>query len=150
MYDYFIGLDPSFNSFGVVVLDKQGGIVDQKIISSNTKFDIEFRLVSIEEQLQFLLTFPNSCCYIEGPSYYSSGKFALQMGALHYLVRVFCLKNSILYKIISPSTLKKFVTGVGNCKKEMILLKVYQKWGVEFSDNNLADAFGLAKMAFEE
>ncbi|MGD2073064.1 MAG: hypothetical protein PVG65_06210, partial [Candidatus Thorarchaeota archaeon] len=52
--------------------------------------------------------------------------------------------------VIAPSTLKKFVTGKGNCKKELILLKVYQKFEIEFDNHNLADAFSLAKMAFEE
>jgi crossover junction endodeoxyribonuclease RuvC len=44
-------------------------------------------------------------------------------------------------------TLKKFVTGVGNAKKNEMLLKTYQAWGIEFNDDNAADAYGLAMMA---
>ncbi len=31
-----------------------------------------------------------------------------------------------------------------------MLLKVYKKWGVEFEIDDLADAYGLARMALEE
>ena len=74
----------------------------------------------------------------------------LQMGALHYYLRIFFRKKNIEYKIIAPGTLKKFVTGDGRCKKDLILLKTYKKWGIEFSINDLADAYGLARMALED
>ncbi len=72
------------------------------------------------------------------------------MGALHYLIRLIFLKKKINYKIIAPGTLKKYVAGTGVAKKELMLLKTYKKWGVEFSDNNLCDAYGLARMALED
>ena len=31
-----------------------------------------------------------------------------------------------------------------------MLLKTFKKWGVEFDDNNLCDAYGLARMALED
>lgn len=50
--------------------------------------------------------------------------------------------------IVAPTSLKKFVTGKGTgVKKEQMLLATYRKWCAEFADNNLADAFGLAKIA---
>lgn len=48
---------------------------------------------------------------------------------------------------IPPMTLKKFVTGKGNSKKQEMLLKTYQNWKVELSDDNAADAYGLARIA---
>lgn len=49
--------------------------------------------------------------------------------------------------VIAPSTLKKFVTGAGNSKgKNVMLLATYKKWGVEFSNDNLCDAYGLARL----
>jgi crossover junction endodeoxyribonuclease RuvC len=47
--------------------------------------------------------------------------------------------------IVPPTSLKKFVTGRGNAKKNEMLLGVYKQWGVEFSDDNQADAFALEK-----
>ncbi|HLN30029.1 MAG TPA: hypothetical protein VK395_19965 [Gemmataceae bacterium] len=38
---------------------------------------------------------------------------------------------------------KKFLTGKGNCDKNLILLKVFQKYGIECEDDNVADAINL-------
>jgi crossover junction endodeoxyribonuclease RuvC len=50
---------------------------------------------------------------------------------------------------IPPMTLKKFVCGKGTATKDLMLLNVYKKYGVEFSDNNATDAYGLARIASE-
>ena len=80
----------------------------------------------------------------------ANGQYALQMGALHYLLRLYLYRHTVDYKVIAPGTLKKFVTGKGNAKKDLMLLKVYKKWGEEFEVDDLADAYGLARMALEE
>jgi Holliday junction resolvasome RuvABC endonuclease subunit len=48
--------------------------------------------------------------------------------------------------LVAPTALKKFVTGRGNAKKNEILLAVYRKWGVEFANDDMADAYSLARM----
>lgn len=149
----FVGLDPSYNGFAIIVVDKNGEIVEQKLLSSNTDDEAEDRIIELEKEFKFI---PNIYCletvYIEGPSYSSQGAFVLQMGALHYYLRIFFRKKNIDYKIIAPGTLKKYVAGEGkgNAKKDLMLLKTFQKWGVAFEDNNLADAYGLARMALED
>lgn len=147
----FVGMDPSFNGFAIIVLDKDANIVEQKLIASTPKAEIEDRLMELEEAYSFI---PNILClhsvFLEGPAYLANGQFALQMGALHFMIRLMLKKRGINYHIIAPGTLKKFVTGKGNAKKDLILLKVYKKWGVEFDNDNLADAYGLARMALEE
>ena len=52
--------------------------------------------------------------------------------------------------VVSVFCLKKWVAGTGRAAKEMMLLHVYKRWGVEFKDNNLADAYGLARIAMED
>lgn len=147
----FVGMDPSFNGFAIVVLDKNANIIEKKLFSSDSKNEIEDRLIELEKGFKFI---PNIIClhsvFIEGPSYGSDGAFVLQMGALHFMVRLMFKKADIDYKVITPGTLKKFVTGTGRAKKNLILLKVYKKWGVEFDNDNLADAYSLARMALEE
>ena len=50
--------------------------------------------------------------------------------------------------IVAPSMLKKYVTGKGQgIKKNQILLNVFKKWGVEFTDDNAADSYALARIA---
>lgn len=149
----FVGLDPSYNGFGIMVLDKDATIIEQKLLTSTSKKEAEERIIELEEGFKFI---PNiaglhSVC-IEGPSYSSNGAFQLQMGALHFYLRIFLFKKNIRYKIIAPGSLKKFVAGEGKgkAKKELMLLKTYKKWNVEFEDNNLCDAYGLARMALED
>ena len=46
---------------------------------------------------------------------------------------------------VPPSTLKKFVTGKGNAKKDQMMLAIYKRWGTEFDNNDAADAYALAQ-----
>lgn len=147
----FVGIDPSYNGFAIIVIDKSGEIIEQKLLSSDSKQEADERIIDLEKEFEFI---PNiaglhSVC-IEGPSYSSNGAFVLQMGALHFYLRIFLLKKDVKFKIIPPKTLKKFVVGDGRAKKDLMLLKVYKNWGYEFDDDNLADAYGLARMALEE
>lgn len=47
---------------------------------------------------------------------------------------------------VAPTSLKKFIAGKGNAEKNTIVKEVYKRWGVDLSSDNLADAFGLAKI----
>lgn len=147
----FVGIDPSFNATGVILLDKNGDIIEQKLISSNSKESAEERLIDIRNQLSFIPIINNlKIVYFEGPSYSSNGQFALQMGALHFMTRMLFFESKVNYKIIAPGALKKFVTGKGNAKKNLMLMKVFKKWKIEFSDDNLCDAFSLAQLALND
>jgi len=147
----FVGIDPSFNSTGIIILDNDGKIVEQMNFSLKEFEKIEEKLIQFEKTISFIPKMIRlESVYIEGPSYMSSGQYVLQMGALHYLLRLFLYRHNINYKVIAPGTLKKFVTGKGNAKKDLILLKVYKRWGVEFEIDDLADAYGLARMALDD
>lgn len=149
----FAGIDPSLSGTGVIVIDNDNNIIDQKLISTkcNKKdmYDIENRILYIIKELEFLLKYQENLRFvlIEGISYGSKGEGAAQLAALNYFVRVFLLQNKICYKEATPSQLKKFVTNVGNCKKNLMLKEVYKKWGVDFNDDNLADAYSLARLS---
>lgn len=52
--------------------------------------------------------------------------------------------SKIPYITVAPGTLKKFVTGSGASKKDVMLLKVYQKFSFETTNDNIADALALA------
>lgn len=147
----FVGMDPSFNGFAIVVLDKDGEIIEQKLFGSDSKSEPEDRLIELESEFDFI---PNIVCLhsvcIEGPSYASQGAYILQMGALHFMIRIMLKRRDVPFKVVAPGTLKKFVTGDGRAKKDLMLLKVYKKWGVEFDNDNLADAYSLARLALED
>jgi crossover junction endodeoxyribonuclease RuvC len=68
-----------------------------------------------------------------------------QLCGLNYMLRDVCYRNYTTY-MVAPTGLKKFITGKGNCAKELILLEVYKRYKMSFDNNNLADSFGLAKI----
>jgi hypothetical protein len=77
---------------------------------------------------------------------------ALISGELWAVVRMACnstLDGAGAYPLqVAPSMLKKYVTGKGTgVQKNQILLATYKKWGVEFTDDNAADSYGLARIA---
>lgn len=148
---FFCGLDPSLTGSGVTLIDNEFNVIEQKLICTskqNRLNDTELRLIYIVKELEFLLKYKeNLIVYIEGLSFGSKGLGMLELGALHYLITIFLLQNEILFYEIPPTRLKKFVTGKGQCKKNLMLLGVYKKWGVEYEDDNAADSYSLARMA---
>lgn len=147
----FVGIDPSLTGTGIIVLDQDDCIMFQKLVTTDPKDPIEKRLIEILENISFI---PNIVrlqkVYMEGPAFASQGNAVLQMGAIHFLIRIFLYKHGVNFKIIAPPTLKKFHTGHGQTKKPEILKKVEETLGVKFKNHNIADAYGLARMALEE
>jgi len=72
---------------------------------------------------------------------------AVKLVSLGTIMRFALYHHKIPFVVISPSQLKKFATGKGNCQKNMVLREVFKRWGVDCVDDNQADALTLAKMA---
>jgi len=147
---YFSGIDHSMNSTGLIILDIDNNIIVQKNITSNVKLSDEERIKNIgDEILSELLKFPKIECCIEGISYASTGRGVVQQASLHCYICILLLKYDIKYVKCPPNSLKKFVTGKGQCKKDLMMLKTFQKWNVEFPNSDLCDAYGLARYVKE-
>lgn len=148
--EIFVGIDLSLTGTGLIVLDQDANIMEQKLISTKAKDITEVRLLQILEELKFVPTIAKlKKVNIEGLSFGSRGQSMLELAALHYFIRIYMFQKDVPYEIIPPTQLKKHITGKGNAKKELMLMKIYKKWGVEFSDNNIADAYALARHAME-
>ena len=151
---HYAGLDLSLVGTGLIVINETGKIICQELISTTPKQEIEERLQSINDNIFEILNklrekLPN-IIYVEGLAFGARGQSMLELAGLHYYIRMSLKLESVPYKIIAPSVVKKFVTGKGTAKKELMLLRVYKKWGVSFDDNNLCDAYSLARLALEE
>ena len=81
---------------------------------------------------------------IEG---YSFGSFSgrERLGEWGGVLRLALYRAGFKYVEVPPTSLKKFVTGKGNAKKNTMLMAVYKKWGVECADDNQGDAYSLAQ-----
>ena len=152
MNEVFIGIDPSFAGTGIVILDREGKVIREELISTkkdpNNLYDIETRMLKIIEKLTFITEIPKvQVVYIEEISFGSQGSGSDQLAALNYFIRIFLLQNNFLYFTVPPTTLKKYITGKGQCKKNLMLKEVYKRWGVDYEDDNLADAYSLSRLA---
>ena len=61
------------------------------------------------------------------------------------IARMVCFDAGVKILTVPPTTLKKYVTGRGNAKKDEMLLEVYKRWGQSFRNDNMCDAYALAK-----
>lgn len=90
----------------------------------------------------------------EGISYGSSirTKSVFDLAGLNYMIRKeFINKEEIKFFISPPTHIKKFATGIGNCKKEQII-ELFKQIQPTLSENlpkvdDIADAYFMAKYA---
>jgi crossover junction endodeoxyribonuclease RuvC len=86
--------------------------------------------------------------FIEGYSYMSKGRSIVDLGELGGLYRMILARRWAGYYEIPPTSLKKFITGKGNAKKQILLEQTFRKWGLGseiLTDDNQVDAYGLAR-----
>jgi Holliday junction resolvasome RuvABC endonuclease subunit len=140
-----VGLDQSYTGFGFSVDGES-----KKRSFPASKYDSDtHRLAFIRQWLTgwFVLQHQAGIDLVVMEGYASGAKFgrelAGELGGVVKLVVLDTVKQTPL--IVPPTSLKKFVTGRGTAKKNEMLLGVYKQWGVEFSDDNQADAFALEK-----
>lgn len=146
-----MGLDLSLTGTGCIVLINDTIECQQLIKSSPTGKDpvseLE-RLINIKNKIYKLIEEKKpSIVLIEGLAFMARNTTALvQLAALNYMVREMLYNYNIKFIIVAPTTLKKFATGKGNAKKDLMLLEAYKRYNIEFNDDNLCDAFMLAKL----
>lgn len=140
----FVGIDQSLTGFAVTLLGTDGKYKTLVYKGEGTGI---VRLDNIAVWLSELLSkYKILDVAMEAPVKMSHA--AIISGELFGIVRL-CLYNlwSIAPVQIPPTMLKKYVTGKGTgVQKNQMLLQVYKKWGVEFTDDNAADSYGIARM----
>lgn len=147
------GIDLSLSNTGYAVLNSESGylLTSGLIKTKPTETNLEelARLRTIVEKIMELLhTGDVRLVAIEGIAFMARNSTALaQLAGLNYLLRNALFLSNIPFVIVAPTSLKKFVTGKGNGPKDNIMLEIFKRWGVSISDNNIADAYGLAKIA---
>ena len=140
-----IGLDLSLSATGFAVWND--GAISFDVIHSlpdKSAYGDVRRLQAITKQVAEVAR-GSSLATIEGPAF-GRPQQAIILGGLAYMVRAWLYCHEIPYILIAPGTLKKFITGQGNAKKDMILREVFRRWGVETDDHNIADAYGLLRI----
>ena len=146
-----VGIDTSFTSTGFTVVS-DGDIRFETIKTGPKDFKTETeRIARIRDVI--ISKIPHGCDRVfmedvfisHGPAAGNSLRLALLAGA----VRCGLFDKGICFEVVQPSLLKKYVSGKGNATKDMMMMMVLKKWGIETEDNNQADSVGLAMMAFD-
>lgn len=148
-----IGIDQSYSGFGLTLLDTDSGDWHTEVFKApGSHVD---RLFWISEYLKKIFKelagrTDNIDVGIEGYAYGS--QMANMAGELGAVVKLACFETLDGFHgkypyIIPPTVLKKYITGKGTgVQKNQILLNVFKKWGVEFTDDNAADSYGIAHL----
>lgn len=149
MQGMFSGFDLSLNGTGIVVIDDACTILlQEKLTPPQGCVGVE-RLFFLQEQLHRILErkiISFGC--LEGPAYgRGEGGRLFEIGEWTGVVKLNLFTQCIPFIIATPSQLKKYVTGQGKGGKELIILDVYKNFHVEIRDNDLADAYVLARIA---
>jgi len=146
-----VGIDQSYSGFGITLLDTDTGDWHTEVFKApGSHVD---RLYWISNYLkdkfsELAAQADNVDVGIEGYAY--SSQMANMAGELGAVVKLACYEifdefHGKYPYIIPPTMLKKYITGKGTgVQKNQILLNVFKKWGVEFTDDNAADSYGIA------
>ena len=81
---------------------------------------------------------------IEGPAFAANLPGSQERSGLSYLIQMALWEKNIPVLLPAPVQVKKFATGSGGAKKEMVIKEVFRNWGLDAADNNQADAITLA------
>ena len=143
----FVGVDQSYSGFAITLLsgDKYFTVV-KKAEARGVQ-----RLAELQEFLHSYIAYLNiDDAAMEG--YAFGSQMANMLGELGGMVKLefySSVKGAGQYPlIIPPTTLKKYVTGKGQgIPKSQMILHIYKKWDAEFSDDNAADSYALARLA---
>lgn len=149
-----IGIDQSLTGFALTVLSVEDPTKFVTWVYKSPYFGIE-RLVDIRTWLLDHLLwldkheFDVKDIAMEGTVLASHA--ALVLGELSATVRLAIYdhyEGNLRFPLkVPPMTLKKYAAGKGNAKKQEMLLQIYKRWGIEFTNDNAADSYALARLA---
>lgn len=147
-----VGIDQSLTGFAVTALDMEYPKNYLTWVYKSPYFGVE-RLADIR---QFLFDTLDYLCEDNGIDDVAmegtvlASHSALVLGELSALVKLtiydYFDDGTRFPLMVPPMTLKKYAAGKGNAKKQEMLLQMYKRWGVEFSDDNAADSYALARL----
>ena len=98
------------------------------------------------EVLTFLLERKVALVAIEGQVVFK-GSAIFVLAEIQTLIRYMLWKHGIAWVEVTPSQLKKFTTGKGVAKKDVMRLESFKRWDFEHESDNVVDAHALATVA---
>jgi crossover junction endodeoxyribonuclease RuvC len=138
----FIGLDPSTKT-GFVALDEHGTVLKQKELTGVGTVDPK-RMITMIDDIMVHTKSEDVIC-IEGFGFASQR--AIQLGGIGWGIRMGLTRRGLSYIEAAPSQLKKFASGKGNLKKDLLAVHIFKNFDFEHRSDNVRDAYVLAQIA---
>lgn len=146
----FVGLDLSLTGTGICVKRQNEVAIETfKTTPKSAPNDLARLQLIVSEVMKRIPSDVTMVCVEDyfTPTNRQQIGAAIKIVALGTIVRMALYEAGIPFFVISPSQLKKFITGKGNSQKSLIIREVYKKYGYDCKDDNQADASVLAHMA---
>jgi crossover junction endodeoxyribonuclease RuvC len=145
-----VGIDLSTSATGVVVLRenpdyKSPTLVLEEEISHPKLGGIKRNATIVGDVMALLFQYAPDRIVLEGYSLNLKNKSSIVPlieigGLLRFMMQIEGMK----WLAPEASLVKKFASGKGNVAKEVVMMKVFARWGHESKTNNTADAYVCA------
>lgn len=145
---FSVGVDQSPNHTGVVILSEGGDLLCAALIEPlEAGHTGRARLRYIRQQLELLLREHGPFEVGVWESYSMNSKHrAFLLGEVGGIVQLALDEHCTVVHEAAPTALKKFTTNQSTADKDTMRRFVSTRHGVDFEDDNLADAYALAQL----
>lgn len=140
-----LGIDQSYTSTGIVVINEKHSLIHSEILSSNKEKDVFNRAWDISNYLNSVANkFNPQYIGLEGLAFGMQGNATRDLAGLQFAI-IICLQiiNKWDVSIIAPNTVKKTATGKGNSKKDKMLEFLPKDIHKKFLDLGVKKTTGL-------
>jgi len=148
-----MGIDPSFNSTGVVILEDDNPIpIFATCLKSDTEASKIFRAVKMgQDCVAIAKEYKIDICFIESPALNfvrGNSNIRADLAGLYYRVAGdISILNGIPLKSVTPKSLKLFGSGTGKATKEQMVESVPEDALEYFASMNYRKTTGLQDLA---
>jgi crossover junction endodeoxyribonuclease RuvC len=156
MTDIYVGIDPGSKNCALVAWSptrsllttwKPKGTMPSGVLRlRKLMIEITTELEKLDAQGQVKMVALEAYSMAEKYGQHASGEIGATLKLT--LLAHFGVNRVAFPVLVAPQQLKKFATGNGNTKKDLITKEVLKRWGVDFDDTNIAEAYVLARVAY--
>jgi Holliday junction resolvasome RuvABC endonuclease subunit len=107
---------------------------------------IRLQMIAAEVERTIEIWNPDLCA-IEGYAFARNVDSYTRLVECGTVIRQVLYRRKLPWIEVSPTTLKKWVTGKGNAKKEDMAVSVKEKWDYKSPSHDIVDAYALARLA---
>jgi Holliday junction resolvasome RuvABC endonuclease subunit len=147
-----VGIDQSLTATGLALIHSDKNIMAPEAprhytaaLKPTKERGIE-RLMYIEKAVERWIPSGTDLAVMEGYAMGIRNGQVFSLGECGAIIKRTVSLRGIPLISVAPGTLKKYVSGNGAAKKNLMLLAAYKKFGVTFDDDNECDAYCMARL----